>query len=143
MSAEWVSRLKPAPRCTRASARKAAWAWQANVIQIAGRVDIKRALRKTRVRLHHLPVVRAQKCQSRDTRRVTDSRNLKDTGGHTTTRRRAKFSTGGHSRTRRDTGGYEVRRVRDRDAPGSNPGPPTKIKFKIADSARPHFLLVA
>ena len=26
--------------------------------------------------------------------------------------------------------------VRDREAPGSNPGPPTKIEFKIGDFAR-------
>ncbi len=26
--------------------------------------------------------------------------------------------------------------IRDREAPGSNPGPPTKIKFKIGDFAR-------
>ena len=26
--------------------------------------------------------------------------------------------------------------VRDREAPGSNPGPPTNFEFKIADSGR-------
>jgi hypothetical protein len=37
------------------------------------------------------------------------------------------LSTGGHWRNRQDTGGHEVRRVRDREAPGSNPGPPTSF----------------
>ncbi len=31
-----------------------------------------------------------------------------------------------------DTGGHDVRRVRDREAPGSNPGPPTNFIFKSA-----------
>src|SRR5438445_9013973 len=56
---------------------------------------------------------------------VTHSRNREDTGGYERTRRRAKACTGGHWRTRRDTGGHDMRRVRDREAPGSNPGPPT------------------
>ncbi len=30
-----------------------------------------------------------------------------------------------------DTGGHDVRRVRDREAPGSNPGPPTKNRIQI------------
>ena len=29
-----------------------------------------------------------------------------------------------------------ARTVRDREAPGSNPGPPTNFEFKIADSGR-------
>jgi hypothetical protein len=37
----------------------------------------------------------------------------------------------GHWRKRRDTGGHELRRVRDREAPGSNPGPPTIFVFKL------------
>jgi hypothetical protein len=40
-------------------------------------------------------------------------------------RRPVKLSTGGHERKRGDTGGHHIRPVRDREAPGSNPGPPT------------------
>ena len=58
---------------------------------------------------------------------VTHSRNREETEGHERTRRSAILSTGGHRRNRRDTGGHEVRRVRDREAPGSNPGPPTRF----------------
>jgi len=39
----------------------------------------------------------------------------------------------GHRRNRRDTGGHDVRRVRDREAPGSNPGPPTTFVFKVGN----------
>jgi hypothetical protein len=42
-------------------------------------------------------------------------------------------STGGHWRTRGDTEGHVTAPVRDREAPGSNPGPPTNFEFKIAD----------
>src|SRR5215472_9373504 len=62
---------------------------------------------------------------------VTHSRNQDDTGGHQRTGRRAESSTGGHWRKRRDTGGHEIRRVRDREAPGSNPGPPTIFVFEF------------
>jgi hypothetical protein len=51
-------------------------------------------------------------------------------GGHGRTRRRSKLSTGGHWRNLRDTGGHDMRPVRDREAPGSNPGPPTIFVFK-------------
>src|SRR5439155_3232232 len=57
----------------------------------------------------------------------TDSRNQEDTGGHQRTRRRAKLSTGGHWRTHRNTEGHTTTPVRDREAPGSNPGPPTNF----------------
>jgi len=52
------------------------------------------------------------------------SRNQEDTEGHGRTRRPPKLSTGGHARNRQDTGGHDIRPVRDREAPGSNPGPP-------------------
>jgi hypothetical protein len=58
---------------------------------------------------------------------VTQFRNQEDTGGHERTRRARRLSTGGHARNRRDTEGHAVVPVRDREAPGSNPGPPTKI----------------
>src|SRR6266567_6789100 len=59
-----------------------------------------------------------------------------ESGGHERTRQRAKLGTRGHCRNRRDTGGHDVRRVRDREAPGSNPGPPTTFVFRTGDSAR-------
>src|SRR6266545_4957400 len=65
--------------------------------------------------------------------RVTHSRNQADTGGHRRTRRRSHSSTGGTSRTPQDTRGHGIARVRDREAPGSNPGPPTIFEFKIGD----------
>src|SRR6266567_447127 len=37
-----------------------------------------------------------------------------------------RLSTGGHWRSRWDTEGHDIRPVRDCEAPGSNPGPPTK-----------------
>jgi len=42
-----------------------------------------------------------------------------ETGGHEKTRRPAELRTGGHWRNRRDTGGYDVRRVRDRAPEGT------------------------
>jgi len=36
-------------------------------------------------------------------------------------------------RSRRDTRGHAITTVRDREAPGSNPGPPTNFVFKIGD----------
>ena len=67
---------------------------------------------------------------------VTHSRNQEDTEGHRRTQRPSKLSTGGHWRNRRDTGGHEIRRVRDREAPGSNPGPPTIFAFETRDFRR-------
>jgi hypothetical protein len=69
-------------------------------------------------------------------RNVTHSRNQKDTGGHKRTRRLAKLSAGGHERKRRDTRGHDIRPVRDREAPGSNPGPRPVFGFKTR-SLRP------
>jgi hypothetical protein len=39
----------------------------------------------------------------------------------------SNLSSGGHLRSRRDTGGHAITTVRDREAPGSNPGPPTNF----------------
>jgi len=47
------------------------------------------------------------------------------------THRRRDSSSGGHLRSRRDTRGHAFDTVRDREAPGSNPGPPTIFVFKI------------
>src|SRR5207248_3616006 len=66
---------------------------------------------------------------------VTHSRNQEVTGGHHRTRRRTKSGTGGHWRTRQDTGGHDLRRVRDREAPGSNPGPPTNPYARVERNA--------
>src|SRR5215472_11627508 len=66
---------------------------------------------------------------------VTHSRNQKDTGGHQRTRRRTNSSTGGYERERGDTRGHEHMPVRDREAPGSNPGPPTIVQ--LAESGGP------
>jgi hypothetical protein len=49
------------------------------------------------------------------------SRSQEDTGGHQGTRRPANLSTRGHSGNRQDTGGYDIRRVRDR-APRADRG---------------------
>jgi hypothetical protein len=40
------------------------------------------------------------------------------------------LSSGGHLRSRRDTRGHATKTVRDREAPGSNPGPPTKNRIQ-------------
>ena len=61
----------------------------------------------------------------------TDSRHQGDLGGHGRTPRHGNLSSGGHVRTRRDTRGHATDTVRDREAPGSNPGAPSKIVFKI------------
>ena len=66
-----------------------------------------------------------------DHSRVTHSRNQADTGGHTRTRRRSSSSTGGTLRTPQDTRGHGITPVRDREAPGSNPGPPTQNRIQI------------
>jgi hypothetical protein len=44
--------------------------------------------------------------------------------------------SGGPLRSRRDTPGHATKTVRDREAPGSNPGPPTIFVFKIGDFGR-------
>ena len=62
---------------------------------------------------------------------VTQFRNQEDTGGLERTRRARRLSTGGHARNRRDTEGHTVVPVRDHEAPGSNPGPPTICRIRI------------
>src|SRR5438105_6662615 len=67
--------------------------------------------------------------------RVTHSRNQADTRGHRRTRKRSDSSTGGTARTPQDTRGHGIAPVRDREAPGSNPGPPTIFELEIEDFA--------
>src|SRR2546429_9354706 len=57
--------------------------------------------------------------------RGTESRNQEDLGGPGRTRSRQQSNTSRHLRSREDTGGHVTNTVRDREAPGSNPGPPT------------------
>jgi len=52
-----------------------------------------------------------------------------------------KSNIGGHWRNRRDTGGDEIRRVRDREAPGSNPLPPTTKSYTRAERNALTFLV--
>src|SRR5471032_2540887 len=66
--------------------------------------------------------------------RVTDSRHQAALGGHGRTPGSGNLSSGGYLRSRRDTRGNGIKTVRDREAPGSNPGPPTIFVFKIGDS---------
>src|SRR5713226_5573518 len=63
--------------------------------------------------------------------RGTDSRHQAALGGHGRTPRRGNLSSGGYLRSCRDTRGYAADTVRDREAPGSNPGPPTKNRIQI------------
>src|SRR6266545_850503 len=62
---------------------------------------------------------------------VTQFRNQEDAGGHARSPPRRQSSTGGHWRSRGDTEGQVTAPVRDREAPGSNPGPPTKSHIQI------------
>ena len=50
-----------------------------------------------------------------------------DTGGSQEDTKKSSTSTGGALRTTQDTRGHGITPVRDREAPGSNPGPPTKL----------------
>src|SRR5438874_2644867 len=67
--------------------------------------------------------------------RVTHSRNPADTGGHERIWRGRRLSIGGHWRSRWDTEGHDIRPVRDREAPGSNPGPPTNPYARVERNA--------
>src|ERR1700674_713909 len=70
--------------------------------------------------------------------RVTESRHQAALGGPGRTPRSGNLSSGGHLRSRRDTSGHATKTVRDREAPGSNPGPPTKVPlFELANKKRP------
>jgi hypothetical protein len=66
---------------------------------------------------------------------VTHSRNQADTRGHGRTRRRSNSSTGGTARTPEDTRGHTIAPVRDRQAPGSNPGPRPFLNSEPSSSA--------
>jgi hypothetical protein len=73
-----------------------------------------------------------------DHSRITHSRHQTVPLGHVRTRRPRELSSKGPLRSRQDTRGHATKTVRDREAPGSNPGPPTKIELKIGRiAARP------
>ncbi len=77
---------------------------------------------------------------------VTNSRHKAALGSHGRTRRHGQLSSGGPLRSRQDTRGHATKTVRDREAPGSNPGPPTKSTVQStgvvtdADGWAPAFL---
>ena len=62
---------------------------------------------------------------------ITHSRKRTVPRGHRRTRRPRHLSSGGPKRSRKDTPGHATETVRDREAPGSNPGPPTKNRIQI------------
>jgi hypothetical protein len=69
---------------------------------------------------------------------VTDVSAFAEPGGHRRTREDTKAvrsGRGGHARKRRDSRGHEMRPVRDREAPVSNPGPPTRVWTQNSASA--------
>src|SRR6266567_1002095 len=67
-----------------------------------------------------------------DHSRITHSRKRTVTRGHTRTPRPPALRSGGHWRTRTDTRGPAARTFRDREAPGSNPGPRPNLYSKSA-----------
>ena len=64
---------------------------------------------------------------------ITHSRKRTGPRGHRRTRSPGHLSSGGPQRSRQDIRGHGADTVRDREAPGSNPGPPTNSEFKIGD----------
>jgi hypothetical protein len=66
--------------------------------------------------------------------RVTESRIQASTGGHARTRASGGLSTEGHAGTGRDARGVGTTTVRDREAPGSNPGPPTNSRMRLTSA---------
>ena len=62
--------------------------------------------------------------------RGTDSRHKAALEGNGRTPRRGNLSSGGPARTPEDTRGDTIRTVRNREAPGSNPGPPTTSRIQ-------------
>src|SRR6266566_2262915 len=88
---------------------------------VSGQAPIKP---RPRASGRHSPLLRLAPGHSRG----TDSRHQADLGGHEGTPRHGNLSSGGHLRTRRDTRGHTTDTVRDREASGSNPGPPTKFE---------------
>src|ERR1035437_4109228 len=67
---------------------------------------------------------------------ITHSRHRTALGGHQRTPAWSISYSRGRLGSLSDTGGHASDTVRDREAPGSNPGPPTNFEFKIADFAR-------
>src|SRR5205823_10295866 len=63
--------------------------------------------------------------------RITHSRHRTALGGHQRTPAWSIPYSRGRRGSLSDTGGHGTDTVRDREAPGSNPGPPTNFVFKI------------
>src|SRR5579864_1908313 len=59
--------------------------------------------------------------------RITHSRHRTDLGGHQRTPSRSISYSRGRRGSLSDTRGHGTDTVRDREAPGSNPGPPTNF----------------
>ena len=72
-----------------------------------------------------------------DHSRITHSRKRAVTGGHVRTQTPCRLSSGGPERCRQDTRGHSTKTVRDREAPSSNPGPPTTSSAAETTSRRP------
>jgi len=60
---------------------------------------------------------------------ITHSRKRRVPRGHRRTRRPRHLSSGGPKRSCQDTPGHTTETVRDREAPGSNPGPPDQFEL--------------
>src|SRR6266550_4276869 len=69
--------------------------------------------------------------------RGTNSWHQAGLPGHGRTPRSGNLSSGGPLRSRRDTRGHPTRTVRDREAPGSNPGPRPKSEHDSGTIADP------
>src|SRR3981081_31605 len=95
--------------------------------------------KRLRVRPDHAASLTAQTPGSRngqrrdppDHSRITYSRHRTAPGGHQRTPSRSISYSKGQRRSLPDTGGHATDTVRDREAPGSNPGPPTKIRIRF------------
>src|SRR5713226_7380399 len=71
----------------------------------------------------------------RDHNRITHSRHRTALGGHQRTPAWSISYSRGRRGSLSDTGGHDTDTVRDREAPGSNPGPPTRFrKLKALDA---------
>jgi len=66
-----------------------------------------------------------------DHSRITHSRHRTALGGHQRTPAWSISYSRGRRGSLSDTGGHGISTVRDREAPGSNSGPPTKIQIQI------------
>ena len=80
------------------------------------------------------PYICASAGLSPDHSRITHSRNRTALAGHSRTSGDVHLGSNGPYRSRRDTQGHATDTVRDREAPGSNPRPPTKIVFESTSS---------